>query len=119
MLDLTQFVDSQHWFFDYWFKFYYSWDSGLGWVLISMFVAQILTLASGIASVVRNRRILALVAIASSFTTTLLMVEAGRRLYGFDLNFFELGFWLTHHSEFLFIIAFMLSILFKRKQTNP
>jgi hypothetical protein len=108
----------QYWFFDYWLNSFSGWNLGLEWMLISMLAAQILTIASSIASVIANRRVPALAAIVSCLATTALMIYVNTRIYNasFYLNSYEQGYWLTYPSMFLFITASALNEMPKRNK---
>lgn len=119
--DLDHFAGlRQYWFSDYWFNIFSGWNLGLDWMLISMFAAQILTIAFSIASVIANRRVPALAAIVSCIATTALMIYVNTRIYdaSFYLNSYEQGYWLTYPSMILFLLAFALSLLSHKKKID-
>jgi len=113
----SQFGES--WFFDYWGN-YYSHGSDLWLVFLSMFVVQVLTMITGIASIFTRRRVLALAPVLLCLTDTILMIYTNVRLQesNIGLNPLQQGYWLTYPSMFLFIIAFILTLVTTKKQTT-
>jgi hypothetical protein len=79
-----------------------------------MFVAQILTLITGIASIFLNRKILALAPVLLSLIVTASMTCADfllmRSADVFSTFSYQPGYLLTYPSMFLFIVAFMLTL---------
>lgn len=101
----------QEWFFDYWFGD--SWlNLGLSWLLLAMFVAQIVTLATGIVSVFNAKKTIAAVPAATCLTTMLLMVYQNILLSSSNLLVctYQLGYWLTYPSLGLFIMNFLSTL---------
>lgn len=105
---LYRFVD--YWFYDYWFHDPFLTEFRLSWVLIFMFVAQILTLATGIATILINKRILTLIPAILCSTVTVLMTYTNISLTELNLTLdsSQLGYWLTYPSLALFIVSFIL-----------
>jgi hypothetical protein len=113
--------DRQYWLYDYWFNDYYAYATypGLSWVLIFMFIAQILTLVTGIASIFVSSRIVSLIPIISCLTTIALMVHVNMRISENLVGRFsyQQGYWLTYPSLFLFLYAFIFHLYSSREKT--
>lgn len=105
----------EYWFYDYWVR-ESAFRSDLLVVFSLMFVVQILTLLAETASILINRRVLPLVPAILCPIVTALMVHVGTS-YEFSISY-QLGYWLTYPSMFLFIIAFMLTLVTSKKQTT-
>jgi hypothetical protein len=103
----------EYWFNDYWAK-EYDYRPELLTVFVIMLAAQILTLTTGAASIFFNRKILAPV-VPCLMTITLMVYIATSLEYWHS---YQQGYWITYPSMFLFIIAFILSVVTNRKQTN-
>ena len=106
-----------YWFYDHWFHnpFVHWYD--LSWVLVFMFLAQMLALITGIASVCVNRRFLALTPIVTCTIVTVLMIYTNITLAeaNIALDRYQQGYWLTYPSIALFIVNFMLRCIHKLK----
>ncbi|MGA3193053.1 MAG: hypothetical protein ABSD73_11175 [Candidatus Bathyarchaeia archaeon] len=109
------FGSSQYWFSDYWFSPYLDVGLGIPWILVPMFTIQALTLLFGVASIIFNRRILPFASVLLSLLTIALMVYTGMMISGE----YQLGFYLVFPSLILFLSAFVLNGMAKRKQTKP
>lgn len=86
-------------------------------VLVVIFVAQLLTLVSGIASVFFNRRILALAPLALCSLVTVLMAYTSIVLSQsrFAVDYYLLGYWFTYPAIMLFLFSFILDIVGKKR----
>jgi hypothetical protein len=75
---------------------------------------------TGIASIFTRRRVLALAPVLLCLTDTILMIYTNVRLQesNIGLNPLQQGYWLTYPSMFLFIIAFILTLVTTKKQTT-
>jgi hypothetical protein len=97
-------------------KFFGPW---IPWVLVSMFALQLLTLATAIASIFFDRRVLTLGAVITCLVIIGLMSYVSLNLpqsYTFFYSY-ELGFWLAISSLVMFQSAFILSLVVKKRQT--
>ena len=104
-------------FGDYWFSHIESEIGFLGvsWVLIAMFLLQILTLVSGFVSLLKIHKA-RIIPFILSLSVILLMVYVfvqgqKRTLY---LAGYERGYWLVYPSMFLFLLASILSLATNR-----
>jgi hypothetical protein len=81
-----------------------------------MFIAQILTLVTGIASIFASNRTVALIPVILCPTAIALMVYVNMKISE-NLGWFsyQQGYWLTYPSTFLFLFAFILSLYVKKK----
>ena len=104
---------NQYWFSNYWFTLW----SNLPWVLLLMFIIQVLTLFLGVASVIFSRRILSFVPVLSCLGVLGLMVYAGQIL-NTGLGGYQLGYYLVYPSVGIFLFAFLLNEATKKGQTN-
>jgi len=122
-IGLVQYGKSETWFFnDYWFAQERPnsppspSDLGVSWVLVAMFLTQILTLGFGFTALFRHGRKTQFLPIIPCLSVTSLMVyvwvQAQSHAYG--LAKYELGYWLTYPSAILFLYAFILSLLTKQ-----
>lgn len=106
---------------DYWFyeTGFYDYVPGplLSKVLIVIFVAQLLTLVSGIASVFFNRRILAPAPLALCSLVTVLMIYTDIVLSQSNIAVdpYLLGYWFTYPAIILFLLSFILNIVGKKR----
>jgi hypothetical protein len=84
-----------------------------------MFVAQVLTIITGIASILIRRRVIALAPVVLCLTVTILMIYTNVRLQesNVGLNPLQQGYWLTYPSLFLFLSGFILGLVAKKRQT--
>jgi len=116
-------ISRQYWFIDYWFDSYSgSWSFlSLTWVLISIFVAQILTLMAGVTPILSNREVLALAPMALCSAVMVLMMNFCQELSGnTDSTYYEKGYWFTCLSLLVFLIAFITNLAVRKKQKkNP
>ena len=113
-------VSSQSWFFHYWFgdnNPSYIIGSWVSWILLAMFAIQILTLAFGAASLVIDRRIILSVPLCLSLTVLAMMFYVGYRLSSFNYGGgYQLGYYLVFPSVAMFVSAFALNEVVKKKQ---
>jgi hypothetical protein len=79
-------------------------------VLIFVFMAQILTLATGITAIFINRRIFTLVSATLCSMVTVLMTytNISRSELSLTSDSYQQGYWLTYPSIVLFIVSFIL-----------
>jgi hypothetical protein len=109
----------QYWFSNYWFSSYGAVGFGLPWIFISMFALQVLTLIFGVASVIFDRRIVSFAPVLFSLAVMALMIYTGEILtehafYGE----YQLGYYLIYPSFIVFLSAFVLNEVIKKKQTT-
>jgi hypothetical protein len=117
---------------DIWFFQLGSYIPGLSlssYVLVVIFVAQLLTLATGIASVFHDRRILALAPLALCSLVIVLMTYTNMVLATTKLVFTPgyssqvidstilLGYWFTYPAVILFLLSFILNIVSKKRSS--
>ena len=105
-------------FSTYWFAkekpYSYPTPSNLGvsWVLVPMFLTQILTLGLGFAALFGHRKKTQFFPLISCFSVTILMVymivQTHTLTFARALKGFELGFWISVLSAVLFLYAFIL-----------
>ena len=121
-LKLGHVVKSENLFFStHWFEqqkpYSYLTPSSLGvsWVLVAMFLMQVLTMGFGFATLFRQGKSTQLLPLIScSFVTFLMvyvMVQAQNQTFG--LPKYELGCWLCYPSIILFLYAFILRLVDK------
>ena len=113
---------SQQWFSDYWFNTYLPAGLRIPWILVPMFTIQVLTLLFGVASFIFNRRILSFAPFLLSLLTIALMVYTSMMPSGYPEEAYsgeyELGFYLVLPSLVLFLSAFVLNEMTKKRQTR-
>lgn len=87
---------------------------GIPWILISMFTIQVLTLLFGVASIIFNRRMLSFAPVLLNLLTIALMVYTGmmEEVYPGE---YQLGFYLVFPSLVLFLFAFVLNEMTKKR----
>ena len=104
-------------FSDYWFNPSLSVVPSISWALILLFAVQILTLAFGVAFVVSNRRTLSFEPILFGVAALVLMTYTGEMLFrSFYSNQYQLGYYLVYPSVVLFLCAFALNEVVKKRQ---
>lgn len=105
----------ESWFHDHWFNYYIS-RLGLSWVMISMFIIQLLILVTGTASILTSKKVVAIAPVTLCPIVTALMVYANAQLQAstWALNSYQLGYWLTYPSILLFIVNFLLKVKFDK-----
>lgn len=113
-------VAQQRWFLDYWFG---NFDiKYLGYFLLhpAMFVAQVVTLATGVFSVSKSNRKVAAVCAAACLTTLLLMICQNVLMSDTNMEpyYYRIGYWLAYPSLILFIINFLLTLISHRSKTE-
>lgn len=103
----------QYLFSDYWFSFLnhvYPIYPKLTWMIMLMFILQVLTLVFGIISVMSNRRILSLAPVCLSVTVLALMIYTINALLGTDqFGNYEQGYYFIYFPIVLFLFAFVLN----------
>lgn len=109
-----QYTVLEYWFHDYWFSDTFIEGFGLSWLLVYMFVIQIIVLATGIMSIFNSRRIFTLVPAIISPVVIASMVYMGMHLSQLNLaaDPYQLGYWLTYPATGLFFISFLVQIRF-------
>jgi hypothetical protein len=93
--------------------------SGVSWFLVAIFLLQVLTLASGIFSLLKTRKI-RVIPFVSSMIIVLLMVQVYAKASGVSLGIhtYQLGYWLTYLSLFLFLDALIFHLYASREKTQ-
>ena len=85
---------------------------GISWVLVAIFLLQVVALASGIFSLLKARKV-RVVSFVSSIITVILMIQVYSKVRGtlFFSSFatYQLGYWLTYVSIILFLSALAFS----------
>jgi hypothetical protein len=107
------FGTEDYWFYDYWFKLHVS-----GLELLFMFVVEILTLFTSLASIFIKKRNFALAPVVLCLMVIALMVyvgEIGPIQRTMPPYTYQLGFWLTFPSLFVFLAVFILE---RRQERN-
>jgi hypothetical protein len=92
---------------------------GISWILVAIFLLQVLTLASGIFSLLKARKI-RVIPFVSSMIIVLLMVQVYAKASGVSLSVhtYQLGYWLTYLSLFLFLDALIFHLYANREKTQ-
>jgi len=107
---------TETWFLNYWFHDNIVVVSGLSWILVFLFIVQILTLVSAVISMFTSRNALSLAPIILCMIAILLMIISfiqlpQQHMPGWGsihwINYLQ-GYWLTYVSEALFIVSFLL-----------
>jgi hypothetical protein len=104
---------------------------GLGkpWIFISLFILQVLTLAFGVVFIISNRRILSFEPIMFSIAVLVPMTYIGEVLsgyvgvylgieYGVYSSQYQLGYYLVYPAIAMFLLAFLLNEVTRRRQTT-
>jgi len=93
--------------------------SGISWNLVAIFLLQVLTLASGIFSLLKARKI-RVIPFVSSMIIVLLMVQVYAKASELILvvRTYQLGYWLTYLSLFLFLDALIFHLYASREKTQ-
>jgi hypothetical protein len=118
---------SHQWFSNYWFAPYVAiWPPIWPWILISLFIVQILTLVSATVFIVSNRRILSFGPIVLSAAVLVLMTYTGERAnevlptFFYNVKEYQLGYYLVYLSLAMFLFALLLNEVTKKMQaTKP
>lgn len=79
------------------------WTPVLSWVLITMFAAQVSTLASGLGSIVLRKQIVEFVTVEVGAATIALMIYSSTNLY-WPYGSFQLGFLFSCLAEIAFVV---------------
>ena len=104
-----------YWFYDYWFK-----EHADGLELLFMFVAQILTLFTSLASLLIKKRNLPLAPVVLCLMVIASMVYVGEinPIQGNMSPYsYQLGYWLTFPSFSVFLTVFILNHSLERNAT--
>jgi hypothetical protein len=103
----------QYWFSDYWFSFlnqHYPIYPKLTWMIIPMFILQVLTSVFGIISIIFNRGILSLAPVCLSVAVLALMIYTINTLFGISqFGNYEQGYYFCYYPVGLFLSAFVLN----------
>jgi hypothetical protein len=121
-LDLIGSGSRHQWFFDYWFNPNLSVGPIMPWALISLFTVQVLTLVFGVVFIISSRRTLSFEPIMLSIAVLVLMTYTGEILSGYVRislypSQYQLGYYLVYPSVVLFVCAFALNEVVKKRQT--
>lgn len=107
----------QLWYSDYWFRFEWiqTFPSST-WVLMSIFIFQILALTSGVASIIFDRRLLSPAPVLLCLTVIELMTYVNIELDKWNLlvNSVQQGYWLAYPSMLLFLFSSIVNMVSKR-----
>lgn len=102
---------------EFWFQSYWSGQTTtrydhLQLVLPLMFAAQILTVATALASIAWRKRIIACLPIFACLTVTMLMTSVNIMLSTANtlVDNYQIGYWLTYPSLALFILSFLFTL---------
>jgi hypothetical protein len=100
----------QYWFSDYWFSFLNQNYPKLTWMIMPMFILQVLTLVSGIISITFNKGLLLLAPVCLSVAVLALMIYTTKTLFGISsLGNYEQGYYFSYYPVGLFLSAFVLN----------
>jgi len=105
---------------DYWIfeADFHQWDPGpsLSWLFVLIFAFQIMCLPVGVVSVLISKRILVLAPVALNSLVSAGMLYANKTLSEstIQLHSYPLGYWLTHLSLLLFLLACILTRSIKK-----
>lgn len=91
---------------------------GIYWILVAIFFLQILTLTSGIFSLLKARKA-RIIPFISSIIIVFLMIQIYLKTSGIDLGFktYQLGYWLNYPSIFLYFYALIFHLYSNREKT--
>jgi hypothetical protein len=91
---------------------------GISWILVAIFLLQVLTLASGIFSLLKTR-IIRIVPLISSLIMLFLMIQvyAKVRVF-FTVSNYGLGYWLMYPTIFLFYFALIFHLYSRGEKTR-
>jgi hypothetical protein len=84
---------------------------------IPLLLAQVLTLATGLLSLTVKSIGIRIIPFLSSTTVTVLMNHTCSAAVTHSLSIYQPGYWLMYPSIFLFLYAFGLSLVTKKRQT--
>jgi hypothetical protein len=92
---------------------------GVSWILVTIFLLQVLTLTSAVISLLKTGRI-RIIPFISSVIVVLLMIQiyAVASGVGLGLKTYQLGYWLTYPSIFLFLSALIFYLHSKEKYSQ-
>jgi hypothetical protein len=103
----------EFWFDNYWLRQTTTQYDNLQLVLPSVFVAQIVTVAAAIASIVWRKRILALIPVIGCSIVIALTMSANVTLStenAFVVDTYQIGYWLAYPALGLLIPRFLLTL---------
>jgi hypothetical protein len=111
----------QLWFSNYWFSSLGFFGLGIPWILISLFTVQVLTLIFGVAFIISNRRMLSFEPIIFSTAALVLMTYTAKVISNGTFLFvsfqYQLGYYFVYPSVAMFIFAFLLKEVARKRQT--
>jgi putative Ca2+/H+ antiporter (TMEM165/GDT1 family) len=84
---------------------------------IALFLAQVLTFATGLLSLAVKRIRIRIIPFLSSITVTVLMNHTYSAAVTHSLSIYQPEYWFMYPSIFLFLYAFGLSLATKKRQT--
>jgi hypothetical protein len=100
----------QYWFSDYWFNFLNKNYLKLTWMIMPMFILQVLTLIFGIISIIFNKGLLLLAPVCLSVAVLALMIYTINTLFGISqFGSYEQGYYFSYYPVGLFLSAFVLN----------
>ena len=103
-------IHIQYWFSDYWFNFLNKNYLKLTWMIMSMFILQVLTLIFGIISIIFNKGLLLLAPVCLSVAVLALMIYTINTLFGISqFGSYEQGYYFSYYPVGLFLSAFVLN----------
>lgn len=108
-------INEKFWYSNYWFSFLnqnYPTNPKLTWMIMPIFILQVLTLIFGIISIICKRKILSLAPVYLSLTILALMIYTINTLsgmYQFGFMSYEQGYYLGYYALGLFLSAFILN----------
>jgi len=90
----------------------------ISWILVTMFLLQVLTLTSSIISLLKIKGI-RIIPFVSSALTILLMIQVYVKASGAtpSLKTYQLGYWLTYPAIFLYLYALIFHLHSYREKT--
>jgi|GEM_PF-3327122 len=104
---------AEYWFDSYWFRQTTTGFDGLRLVLPLMFVAQIATLAAALASIIRSKKVLALIPVVGCSIVLGLMawtISTLSKNNTFAADTVQSGYWLIYPSLGLFLLALLMTL---------
>jgi hypothetical protein len=112
-------VITDNWLYEKVFYEYYA-KPGIPYVLILILTFQILTLTTAIASAFFGKRVFSLSAVITCSVIIGLMTFVSLSPSRPNTFFYSYqpGYWLTYPSMILFLLAFILSLIAKKKRTT-
>jgi len=106
----TRFISQHFLFFNYWF-YYALVGQAMSWILLPMFIFQLLTLTLGVASFFVNNRII----LIAPFFMCLAVLSLMSLSKGLLEGTYQLGYYLVFPSLALFLYSFLLNEVTRRR----